>query len=66
MYPHIYLYENEETLSTCIKYMEDFTGVRVKDLKKRSFKVSNIHLIFQVFMMPQTVGTSAIKVGDLK
>jgi hypothetical protein len=46
--------------------MEDFTGVRVKDLKKRSFKVSNIHLIFLVFMMPQIVGTAAIKVADLK
>jgi hypothetical protein len=40
VYPYIYLYEDEDSLASCIKYMQNFTGVKVKDLKRRSFKVS--------------------------
>ena len=61
VYPHIYLYENEETLTTCIKYMEDFTGVRVKDLKKRSFKVSYIHLILHVCSCCSTLSSDSVE-----
>jgi len=61
VYPHIYLYENEETLTTCIKYMEDFTGVRVKDLKKRSFKVSYIRLILHVFSCCSTLSSDSVE-----
>lgn len=61
VYPHIYLYEDEETLNTCIKYMEDFTGVRVKDLKKRSFKVSYILLILNACSCCSTLSSDSVQ-----
>ncbi|XP_069694965.1 serine/threonine-protein kinase ATR isoform X2 [Periplaneta americana] len=45
IYPHVYLYETEEILVSCLEYMERFTGIKIKDLKRRSFKVIHNELL---------------------
>lgn len=55
IYPHIYIYESDDTAEKCFQYIQEITGSSVTDLIRKHFRVALTEFLLQYCCGPEKV-----------